>query len=279
MRGRADAVAVGRNPSNRGDLGADLGAREQPTDTRLRALTELDLDGADLRRARDHVLQSRHAEAAVGLAAAEVAGADLPHEIAAHQVVRRHAALSRALQATRHLAAAVERLHRRPAQRTEAHARDVDDRCRPEGPRPLPGSAHDLGARNPELRVELGISGMVAWQRKRGVLDDQVVRLQFHLVVGAETEVVVLALGGCVDPPPLVAAERTLLVVVGHDVLAELGADGLQPVAEVADDWKVSQDGALALRQVIQRDCHQQDGHHESNPDQHAGILYSLIPS
>ena len=106
------------------------------------------------------------------------------------------------------------------------------------------------------------------------MLDDQVVRLQLHLVVGAEPEVVVLAFGGCVDPPPLVAAERTLLVVVGDDVLAELGADGFQPVAEVADEREVSQDGVLPLRQVMQHDRHEQDDHRGSDPDEHAGILY-----
>src|SRR6185503_20240881 len=99
----------------------------------------------------------RHAEAAIWLAAAEVPRADLPHEITALQVVRRNAALSCALQATRNLAASIERRHGRSAQRAEAHPRHVDDRCRPESPPPLAGSSDDFGARNPELWVELGI--------------------------------------------------------------------------------------------------------------------------
>ena len=239
---------------------ADLRARQQPADTRLCALTQLDLDRANLRRARDRVLQSRHAEATVRFATTEVPGADLPHQIAALQVVRRHAAFARALQATGNLAAAIERLHGRPAQRPEAHARHVDDRCRPERPRPPRGAAHHFRARNPELRIELRIARMIGRQRKGVVLDDQVVRLQLHLVVGAEAEVVVLAFGRRVDPSPLVAAERTLLVVVGDDVLAELGTDRFQPVAEVSDDRERPEDRVLTLRQIVDR-------HGDHDPD------------
>ena len=66
VRGRADTVAIGRHTSDLGDLRGDLGAREQAADTRLGALTEFDLDRANLWRACDDVFQPRHAEVAIG---------------------------------------------------------------------------------------------------------------------------------------------------------------------------------------------------------------------
>ena len=86
---------------------------------------------------------------------------------------------------------------------------------------------------------------------ERAVLDDRVALGVLDVVVGAEREVVVLQLRRGVDPPPLVPAERPLVVVVGDDVLPQLGADRLEPVAEVADHREVPQDRVLLLRQVL----------------------------
>ena len=66
----------------------------------------------------------------------------------------------------------------------------------------------------------------------------------------------------------MIAAERTLFVVVGHDVLAQFGADGLQPIAEVANDRECSQDRVLPLRQVLHEHSHEQDREHRTDPDQ-----------
>ena len=73
-RSRGDAARL-RN------LRADLRLRQQAAGTRLGALTQFDLDRANLRTPRDGLLQPRQAEAAVGLTAAEVAGADLPDQV------------------------------------------------------------------------------------------------------------------------------------------------------------------------------------------------------
>src|SRR4051795_8626913 len=165
-------------------------------------------------------------------------------------MVRRHAPFSSALKAPRDLAATIERLDGWPAQRPKAHARDVDDRRRTKGMRPRPAAPHHLCAWNPELRIECRIAGMMDLQGKRIVFDDQVARLQLHLVVGPEAEVVVLPFRGRVDPRALIAAEWALLVVVGDDVLAELRTDGFQPVTEVPDDRERPEDGVLTLHQV-----------------------------
>src|SRR3954469_167390 len=163
-------------------------------------------------------------------------------------MVRRNAPLSCALKATGDVAATIERLHGGPAQRPKAHARDVDDRGRAKGTRPRPAAPHHLCAWNPELRIECRIARMKDLKGKRIVLDDQVARLQLHLVVRPEAEVVVLPLRGRVDPGALIAAEWTLFIVVGHDVLAELRTDGFQPVAEMSDDRERPEDRVLALR-------------------------------
>src|SRR4051794_10553015 len=98
----------------------------------------------------------------------------------------------------------------RPAQRPEAHPGHVDDRGWPEGASSAACAAHEFRARYSRLWIESGIAGMTRRQREGAVLDDQVVRLQLHLVVGAEAEVIVFALGRGVDPSPLVAAEWAL---------------------------------------------------------------------
>ena len=64
-------------------------------------------------------------------------------------------------------------------------------------------------------------------------------------------EVRVLPLRGGVHPAALVAVEGPLLVVVADDVLAQLGAERLQQVAQVADDREVAQDGMALLHQVV----------------------------
>jgi hypothetical protein len=63
--------------------------------------------------------------------------------------------------------------------------------------------------------------------RERLVLHDQQVVDLLEVVVGAEPEGVDLALGRRVDPAPLIARERPLLVVGRDDVLAQLRADAL----------------------------------------------------
>jgi hypothetical protein len=102
-------------------------------------------------------------------------------------------------------------------------------------------------------------------EREGTVREQRVVLSPFEVVVGAEAEVVVLALGRGVDPRPLVAAEGALLVVRGDDVLPQLGTDGLEPVTEVADDREVAQDRVPPLRQVL--GDHRQDQEQEDEPE------------
>ncbi len=102
----------------------------------------------------------------------------------------------------------------------------------------VPPLAHDLErAQLVASRGGLGEGGMT--QKEIAVLVDP--------VVGAEPEIRVLALGRGVDEAALVPGERTLLVVVADDVLAELGAERFEQVAKVADHRERAQDGVATL--------------------------------
>ena len=75
-----------------------------------------------------------------------------------------------------------------------------------------------------------------------------VVRRLLEIFVRSEAEVAVFQLGRGVDPAAFVPAERPFFVVAGDDVLAQLGADRFEPVAQVADDGKIAQDGVARCR-------------------------------
>jgi hypothetical protein len=75
-----------------------------------------------------------------------------------------------------------------------------------------------------------------------------------EVVVGSEAEVGVLVLGGCLHPPSLIPGERPPLIVVGDDVLAELGTDALKEVAEVPDNREVPKDGVFFPDEVVDPD-------------------------
>jgi hypothetical protein len=114
--------------------------------------------------------------------------------------------------------------------------------------------------------------GFAVWggYRERRVLDDRVVVHPFQVVVGAEAEVAVGQLRRCVHPAPLVAAEGPFRVVVGDDVLTQLGADGLQEEPQVTDDRIVAQDGVAALQQVPNRQARKASADEAGQPGFHA---------
>src|SRR3546814_1286564 len=82
MPRRRDAVQPLRHAAGGGDLGADLGPGQHAAVAGLGALRELELDHLHLRVARVGG-ETFLAEAAVLLAAAEVARADFPDQVAA----------------------------------------------------------------------------------------------------------------------------------------------------------------------------------------------------
>ena len=187
------------------------------------------------------------------------------------QVIGRDAAFACTLKTAGNLAAAVERFDGWTAQRPEAHAGHVDDRGGPECLGPLARGAQHLGAWHRVHRIVARLALVRRRQRKGLVFDDEIARDVLHLVVRPEAEIVVLALGRGIHPSTLIAAERPLFVVVGHDVLPQLGADGLEPVPEMTDDGEIAKDGMRALCEVVQDPHHKSRG--ERRPEPHGRSL------
>jgi hypothetical protein len=203
----------------------------------LGALAELDLDHAHLRQS-GIALELRRVEAAVVVAAAEVAAADLPDEVATVlEVIRADAALPRVVREAALARAEVQGADRVRAQRAEAQGRDVEHR----------GGVRLRAVRPADRHAE-----------RRGVrFGDRLHRMADELVPGAidvaeraEGLLARLALGALVDQRALRARERQLLVVRLEQVLTDLGADALHPIAQVADDRIVAQHRPRALQQV-----------------------------
>ena len=70
-------------------------------------------------------------------------------------------------------------------------------------------------------------------------------------------------------------------VVVGDDVLAQLGPDGLEEEAQVPDDREVAQDRVLALHEVVDRhdDEERDDRHQQPLPPAHDAPLPRTMPA
>src|SRR5580704_3843732 len=94
MTRRRDTVDAGRYAAGGGNLGTDLGAGQHTAVAGFGALAELELDHLDL-IAPSVRFEFPGAERAVGITAAEIAGADLPDDVAAvFAVIRAVAALA-----------------------------------------------------------------------------------------------------------------------------------------------------------------------------------------
>ena len=252
MSGRAGAINSHRDAPRGGDLAGDLGFGEHPAQTGLRPLAEFDLDSPHWVGGH-HVEKLLLVESALAVAGAKVTRPQLPDQIAALEMVLGNTPLAGVVHATSQLTTAVDRLDCRGTQRAEAHPRDVDDRRRPEGLLAAPHFAQNFGAGDAVVGVVSRVPLAGRGEREGGVLDDHVVRSGFQIVVGAKAEVVVLLLRRRVHPPPLVATEGPLFVVLGNDILPQFGADALQQITKVPHHRKVVDDGVPLLRDVAQR--------------------------
>src|ERR1700719_931549 len=130
MARRRDAVDALRYAAGRGNLGADLGGGQHAAVAWLGALAELELDHLDL-VALGVLREFLGAERAVGLAAAEIARADFPDDVAAvFAMIRAVAAFAGIVGEIAFLGADVERADGVRAERAKAHRRNIEDRSR-----------------------------------------------------------------------------------------------------------------------------------------------------
>ena len=199
-------------------------------------------------------------EVTAAVTAPEVAGAHLQDQLAPQQVVGRHASLPGVVEAAGQRAATIDRFDGHRAQGPEAHRGHVDDRGGSEHRPPTPCLAQHLRARHPI------VVAVRARQREHALVDDDVIGRRLEIGVGAEREVVVDPLGRGVDPAPLVAVERTFLAVVGDDVLAQLRPHRFEQIAKMADEREISQDGVLALGEVVAGDDRENHDYGDTHP-------------
>jgi hypothetical protein len=126
--------------------------------------------------------------------------------------------------------------------------------------------AENFGAGDAMLGIVTRFSGPRVPNGKCGMLEDEVVGFQLHVIIRSEPEVIVLVFRRCVDPASLVPAERHFLIVSRDDVLPEFGADCFKEVAKMTDEGEISDNSVLALYQVV--------GDHERQNDYNAHREY-----
>ena len=202
----------------------------------LGALADLQLHHLDLVQ-RGSAGKMLRREAAVGIARAEIARADLPDEVAAVlAVIGAQAAFAGIMGETAGLGALVEGANGVRAQGAEAHGRDVEHR----------------GV------VGLGAVGAADGDPER--LDR--VRPRHHrvlhpfesvaidVVLGPERALVEHHLGALIDHRPLVAAERRAVLFALEEVLPHLRPQMLQEEAQMRGDRIIAQHRVAGLQQV-----------------------------
>ncbi|CAB4322621.1 unannotated protein [freshwater metagenome] len=184
------------------------------------------------------------------------------------------ATLTSGLQRSGLCATPVEGLDRARTERAETHSRHVDHGIRSEGADSAMRLAKNLPSRNRDRDIGMIRFADARRSREGSVLDDDVIRGVIEVVVGAETDAGVLALRRCVHPRSFVAAERSLLVIVGHDVLAQFWPDTFEDEPEVSDHREVPKNGVPALEKIEhdhrnEQRTHDRQDHHED----HGGSL------
>ena len=281
------AVLVFGDVTRFGNLWRDLRGGQHTALPRFRALGQLQFDHLHLivRSQRRELLG---VEAAIMGAAAEVACADLENQIAAtFAVITADPALARVMREPADLRALVQRGNGVGRQRTKAHGRDVVDR---RGVRLRTIITTDQNA-------EIGVRDLLGFDRVRHPLIAGIV----DALLRAKRPLVLDVLGALIHDRPRFAAERHLFVVAFDQILADLGADGFEQVAEVTDDGIVAQHRVPRLEHVIDAHQHEDpaerpdrvgpivpdgeretdDGNHDSDrkyqiTGQHSGLLYAF---
>ena len=194
MPRRRNAVHTDRNAAGSGDFGGHLGARQDAAVAGLGTLAELDLDHLDLDVACID-FKEVGVEAAVRVAAAEVARADLPDQVAAvGAVVLRDRALTRVVRKAAMPGTGVQRQNGIGGQGAKAHGRDVENAGR------IGLGAGRLGGRR-RFRCSAYPDAKIMRGHHAGLhrMVDPLIALARHIQVRAKRVVVRLRLGALVD--------------------------------------------------------------------------------
>lgn len=204
-------------------------------------MAHLDFDHAHLRAARLGG-EAFGVETPVRRAATEVAAAQFPDQVAAMlAVIRADTAFAGVMVEVAQLGALVEGADGIGAERAEAHGRNVEDRGRVRLAALRPADDDAEAARVGQRR------------RAHGVADELETRL-VYVYQGAERFVRGFVLGPGVHQRALSAGEWQGVAVGLQQVLADFRANGLDQIADVAQDRVVAAYGMALLEQVEQAD-------------------------
>ncbi len=208
---RRDAILTHGDAADLRNLLGDLGRRQHAAVAGLGALADLELDHLDLVIAgnpREFV----RIEAAVAVAAAEIARADLPDDVAAHlAVIGTDAALAGVMGEAAVFGAGIERAHRVRRQRAKTHRRDVEHGGRI-GPRAIRTADRDA-----EFLVRVGL--------RRHRMVHPFIALAVDVLLGAERPFVEHHLGALIDQRAGIARERHAVLFALEEILPHLRPD------------------------------------------------------
>src|SRR6202051_67615 len=253
MRGRRNAVLAHRDAPDPGYFFRDLGRGQHPAMSGLGALADLEFDHLDLIVATD-AGDYIGMEPAAAVAATEIAGADLPDDVAAiFAVVRADAALASVVREAALFGAGIERAHRVGTERAKAHRRDVEDRSRIwfRAIRAADGDAEFLvGAR---LRRHRMVHPFIA--------------LAIDVLLGAERTLFENYLGALIDQGAGVAGKRHAVLLALEEILPHFRPDFLKQEAHMCRDRVVAQHRVVLLREIADTEHRQRAEDQDRNQD------------
>ena len=227
--------------------------------TGLGTLRDLDLDHLHV-WVRSPFTKFHDIELATLVTATEVPGADLPDQIApGAQMVGTDRAFACVVREGAHACSVIERQYGVAAERTVAHGGDVEYaggiRLR------TVGTAHGHAQ-----RTRLYMRGL------HGVVDPLVAHL-VHVTNRAERHGVAHLLGPLVHQRSLLPRKRSSAGLRLDEVLADLGANGLEDEPNVSDDRKIPQHRTLALEVILKT-----DGQYRHNQDETPQYRWPVQP-
>ena len=254
MLGRRNAVLAHRDAPDLGNLFGDLCRRQDAAMPGLGTLADLELDHLDLVAGCDP-REFFRVERAVAIAAAEIAGTDLPDDVAAIlAVIGADPAFTGIMREFAFLGAGIERSYRIGTERAKTHRRDIEHggRIGLRAIRSADGDA-ELLARRTHLR--------------RHRMMHPFVTLAVHILLGSERPLVEHHLGTLIDHRAGIAREGHAVLLALEEILPHLRADLFEQKAHMRCDRIVTQDRVALLEQVADAEQRQSAENKQRNED------------
>ena len=255
-----DAISVpGSPPPDGGNLRAVLLRRQDAAVTGLGPLGELDLD-------HSHHFQFRLFTEGIGreptlwITATEIAGADLPHQVAAVlEVPGTDATLAGVVGETAELRALVQGQNRVATQSAETHRGHIEDACRV-------GLAAG-GTANGDAQVMIDLAKI---QGRQG-MSDPFIAAAIGIDPGAKGHGIPFSLGALIDDVAEHAVDRGAIGIRLDEVLPHIGPQCLHQPASAPEQRKIAQDGMADLQAIVdtqsQQRKKQQQGPQNRRPE------------